>query len=143
VTVQQGSGVAMEAGFVGALNFSTTRTGHLDATVDWGSAANDVDVAITRGTCTLEQFEANQCTFLAFSVSETAKPERIRAENVTPGAFTLLVENVGPGDETFSYQLMLTPTTASGAAPPTSSSRREEPNPLGQKRTPRGFVPLP
>jgi hypothetical protein len=109
--------------------------------VDWTFAANDLDVLMTRGDCSFEQAEALQCTVLVFSLSTTAKPERIRVENAAAGAYTLFVENTGPGDESVSFQVVLTPTTAS-ALPPSASSRAAQAMPLGQKRPLRGHVEL-
>lgn len=140
--VSQGNGFPLQAGFTGRVPFTTTRTGNLEATVDWTFAANDLDVLMTRGDCSFEQAEAGQCTVLVFSLSTTAKPEKIRTDNAAPGAYTLFVENTGPGDESVSFQVVLTPTTAAGAVPPSASSRGELAMPLGQKRPPRGRVEL-
>jgi hypothetical protein len=109
--------------------------------VDWTFAANDVDVLLARGDCSFDQLEALQCPIVVFSVSTTAKPEKIRTENAAAGAYTLFVENTGPGDESVSFQVVLTPS-ATGAAPPSASSRGLQAMPLGQKRPSRGFVEL-
>jgi hypothetical protein len=121
--------------------FTTTRTGNLEATVDWTFPANDIDVLLTRGDCSFEQAEAGQCTVLVFSLSTTAKPEKIRTDGAAAGAYTLFVENSGPGDESVSFQVVLTPTTAA-ALPPSASSRAEQAMPLGHKRPPQGHVEL-
>ena len=137
VVVSQGQGFPLEADFVGRVPFTTSRTGLLEATVDWTFAANDVDVALVRGDCTFEQFEAIQCPVLAFSVSTTAKPERIRSDGAAAGSYTLFVENAGPGDESVSFQVVLTPSaTASAEGLPTTALSFEF------KRPPRGFVEL-
>jgi hypothetical protein len=139
--VAQQTGFSLEVGFVGFVSFTTTRTGTLEATVDWTYAANDLDVLVARGSCTLDQLLAQQCPILAYSDSATAKPERVRAENAAAGTYTLFVENIGPGDESLSYQVVLTPTTAS-ALPPSASRRGAQDMPLGQKRPVRGQVEL-
>lgn len=141
VLVASGNGFPLEAEFTGRVPFTTTRTGNLEATVDWTFAANDVDVLLTSGDCSFDQLIANQCTILTFSVSTTAKPERIRSDSAAAGAYTLFVENTGPGDESVSFQVVLTPTTAS-AVPPAASSRAEQSMPLGQKRPSQGHVDL-
>lgn len=141
VLVASGNGFPLEAEFTGRVPFTTTRTGNLEATVDWTFAANDVDVLLTRGDCSFDQLIANQCTILTFSVSTTAKPERIRSDSATAGAYTLFVENTGPGDESVSFQVVLTPTTAS-AVPPSASTRTEPAMPFGQKRPSQGHVEL-
>ena len=84
---------------------------------------------------------ANQCAILVFSVSTTAKPEKLRSDSAAAGAYTLFVENTGPGDESVSFQVVLTPTTAS-ALPPSASSRGGQAMPFGQKRPSRGQVEL-
>lgn len=139
--VSQGNGFPLEAGFVGLVNFTTTRTGTLEATVDWTFAANDLDVLITRGNCDFDQLIAQQCTILTFSDSASAKPEKIRTDNAAAGTYTLFVENIGPGDESVSFQVVLTPTTAS-ALPPSASRRGVQAMPLGQKQPVRGYVTL-
>ncbi len=141
VLVTSGNGFSLEAEFTGRVPFTTTRTGNLEATVDWTFAANDVDVLLTRGDCSFDQLIANQCTILVFSVSTTAKPEKIRSDSAATGAYTLFVENTGPGDESVSFQVVLTPTTAS-ATPPSASGREEQAMPLGQKRPSQGHVEL-
>jgi hypothetical protein len=141
VVATQGNGFPLEAGFVGRVPFTTTRAGALDATVDWTFATNDLDVALTRGDCSFEQFEAQQCTIAAFSISATAKPEKIRVDGAAAGAYTLFVENTGPGDESVSFQVVLTPS-ATGTAPPSASARQPQSMSLAQKRPARGFVEL-
>jgi hypothetical protein len=140
VVVASGGGQVPGAD-LGRVAFTTTRTGNLEVTVDWTFATNDVDVALVRGDCSFDQFLGQQCTILAFSLSETAKPERIRSDNAAAGTYTLFIENVGPGAESVSFQVVLTPTTAS-AAPPSASSRGVQAMPLGQKRPLQGSVEL-
>ncbi len=131
----------LEAEFTGRLAFTTTRAGTLEATVDWTYATNDVDVALVQGDCSFEQATAQQCTVLAFSVSTTAKPEKITASNAAAGTYTLFIENTGPGDESLAFQVVLTPS-ATSAASPTASSRGDRTMPLGQKQPSRGVVDL-
>jgi hypothetical protein len=141
VVVSQGTGSPLAAGYVGSVDVTTTRTGTLDVTVDWTDPANDLDVLLTRGACTFDQLAAYQCTILAYSDSTTAKPEKMHAENAAAGTYSLFVDNVGPGDESVSFQVVLTPTTAA-AAPPSASSRGAQAMPLGHKRALRGVVEL-
>lgn len=141
VAVYQAKGLPLEVGYTGLVNFTTTRTGTLEAAVDWANAANDLDVLMTRGVCSFEQLEAQQCTVLTYSISPSAKPEKIRTEGATAGEYTLFIENSGPDDETVAIEVMLTPTTA-GAAPPSASSRGVRAMPLGKKRPVRGRVEL-
>jgi hypothetical protein len=115
VIVSQGSS-SLRAGFLGRVfPFTTTRAGTLDATVDWTFASNDVDAAITRGDCSLEQFMAVQCQVVAFAVSTTAKPERLMVSGAAPGTYTLFIENAGPTDESVAWQVVLTPSASSAS----------------------------
>ena len=142
VVVIQGSGYPLEAGFIGRTNFTTARAGAIDATVDWTFATNDVDVLITKGDCTFDQLDADQCTILGFAISTTAKPEKVRIDSADAGLYTLFVENNGDKDESLSYQVMLSPR-ATGDAGPQASSRAVRQNPLGRKRAAQGQVEMP
>jgi hypothetical protein len=141
MVVASGGGQPLEVDFVGRVPFTTSRTGNLDATVDWTYGTNDLDVILTRGDCSFDQLMDMQCTVLVLSESETAKPEKVHADNAAAGTYTLFVANFGPGDESVSYQVVLTPTTA-GVAPPSASSRGALTSPLGAKRPLRGTVEL-
>ena len=79
-------------------------------TADWTFATNDVDVAIARGDCTFDQFEAAQCEILAMTISTTTKPERASVPSAAVGTYTLFVANFGPTAESISYQIVLTPS---------------------------------
>jgi hypothetical protein len=119
VSTGQGS---LPRDFVGrATPFTTTMTGNLDATVDWTFATNDLDVFIARGDCTPQQFFDRQCNIAAFSVSDTAKPERVQLTAAPPGLYTLLVGNVGPQEESLSWQVVLTPVRTAFSATAASS----------------------
>jgi hypothetical protein len=120
-----------------AAPFTTTSTGTLEATVDWTFAKNDVDVFLTRGDCSPQQFVDVQCNIAAFSVSETAKPEKVRLTGAAPGVYTLLVGNGGPDDESLSWQVVLTPTTAAAAA---STAPERSPELPGKARSYRGGI---
>jgi hypothetical protein len=105
-------------------------------TVDWTFAENDIDVGVFNGDCSFEQFMGSQCTLVAISASITDKPERISG-SAPAGTHTLFLENVGPGDETLSYQVVLTPSasaSASDRSPPSA-----QPQWKGRART---FVEL-
>lgn len=95
---------------------ATTETGAFDVKVDWTFAANDVDVFLASGTCSFEQFIADQCTISAMATSTTAKPETVRLANQPAGTYTLVVANFGPGDESIAYQVVFTPGTAAASA---------------------------
>jgi hypothetical protein len=89
--------------------FTINAAGTLDATVDWTFATNDVHVYLITGSCTsVEQFNGRQCFVGAFSESTLLKPERVTFAGVQPGTYTLGIGNVGPGDESVSFEVVLT-----------------------------------
>jgi hypothetical protein len=105
---------AEEARYV---QFTTTRGGRLDITLDWTFATNDLDVLLVRGgPCTEEQIDNGTCAAVAFSDSETAKPERLTLTFAAAGAYTLYAVNFGPGDESAAFQVVLTPTPVGAAS---------------------------
>jgi len=87
--------------------FTTTVTGRLDVTVDWTFAANNIDVYVTRGTCTIEQFRQQTCPIVRFSES-TLKPEGLAMNGLPPETYELLIGNRGPGAESVSFRAVLT-----------------------------------
>jgi hypothetical protein len=115
IVVTQGAGpIAVDD--VGFIEFTTGAVGRLDITVDWTFVTNDVDVFLVRGTCTDDQILNGTCSFLTFSVSATAKPERLSVPNAPAGRYTLYAANFGPGDESASFQVVLTPNASNLAA---------------------------
>jgi hypothetical protein len=135
--VSQLTGVALKAGYFGWSPFTTTEQGTLDATMDWTVATNDLDLYLGQGSCNGDSFDTAQCPILAFSESSTAKPEEVRLENAAAGAYTVFVGNVGPGDETLSFQVVLTPSATAAA-----SARAVRSVTVQLRIRPRGFVEL-
>jgi hypothetical protein len=95
--------------------FTVDATGKLEVTVDWTYATNDIDLFLVKGTCTDEQIDSGDCSFLATATSEDRKPERVSVASAATGLYTLYAVNWGPEDESASMLAMLTPG-ASGAA---------------------------
>ena len=117
---------------LGSLSFDTTKSGKLDVIVDWTYATNDVDVYLAKGICSFDQFIAAQCNMVAFSESTIAKPEKISASDMAPGAYTLLVGNIGPTEDSVSFQVLLT------SLPGASSSSAKAAGAAGQPRMAKG-----
>ena len=141
VIVAQGQGFPLTSGFTGRVPFTTTSAGQIVATVDWTFASNDVDVLLVRTNCSFDQLEASQCPIVTFSISTTAKPERIQADAQAAGAYTLFVENTGARDESVSFQVVLNPSaTGSGAGPAAEAVAEQRGNPF--KAPSRGNVEL-
>jgi len=108
--VSQGSD-SLGAGRLGRTVFNTTLGGRLDVTVDWTDEENDLDVFVAQGDCTFERLDAGQCP-QAGSSEGTAKPEKLIVPNAPAGTYTLLIVNGGQGDESLSWQVVLTPGPA-------------------------------
>jgi heat shock protein HslJ len=91
--------------------FSVSTAGRLDITVDWTFAASPIGVyLVTAGACSIDQFTAQTCTFLARSET-TAKPRKFSVANTTAGNYELLVANFGTQDESISGQVVLSSST--------------------------------
>ena len=86
--------------------FETTATGTIDITVDWTFAANEIDLYLLTGSSTPQQWP--RCTFATFSESREFKPERLRFVGAFAGQYVLAIGNIGPGEESVSYQVVLT-----------------------------------
>jgi hypothetical protein len=128
------SGAALEAEYMGRMVFTTARAGALEITVDWTYATNDVDAMIVTGDCSYDQLEADQCSILGVAVSETAKPEKMQIASAPAGTYTIFIGNLGPGDESISYQVVLKASLGGSA--------RVQPLPYSRKRQLRGSVDL-
>jgi hypothetical protein len=131
VVVSQGGGT-LEVDFLARVPFTTTQAGSLDITVDWTYAANDLDVFLVRNDCSFDDFFDEVCLPIALSISTTAKPERVHFGGAAAGVYTLFVGNVGPGDESASYQVVLSPGAAA------SNRRPGEPLPEKARRYRQG-----
>lgn len=110
VIVAERTGVALPNGFIAWLPFPTSRAGRLDATADWTLGTNNLDVYLVRGECNYDQLAAGQCEVLVASESLTAKPETVRYESPAASTYTIFVNNLGPGDESVSFQVVLRAT---------------------------------
>jgi hypothetical protein len=118
---------------LGRVPFSATAPGRLDVTVDWTFAASPIGVyVVSAGTCTIAQFNAATCTFLALSET-SAKPRKISVSNVAGGNYELLAANFSGVDESLSGQVVLSSSTCAAftsfTGPAVSMSRRSD-NPL-------------
>ena len=90
------------------VSITVNRSGTLSSSVDWNSAANDVDSGLLPGTCSADQIalDAPGCTeadALAFDDSLN-KPSTFTAA-VAPGVHSLVLFNLGFEAETVSYRL--------------------------------------
>ena len=101
--------------------FSVSTAGRLDITVDWTFAASPIGIyLVTAGGCSIDQFNAQGCTFLARS-EITTKPRKFSVPNTAAGNYELLVANFGTQDESISGQVILSSSTC-----PAFASARSE-----------------
>jgi hypothetical protein len=114
VSIAEGSFSGLNAGVLLAVPFTTLARGRIEATVNWTRGKNDVNAAIVRGSCTLNQINRGNCPFVALAASATAKPERLAIADAASAAYTLYIGNLGPSAEEVSYEIELTSVGASG-----------------------------
>ncbi|SRR5712691_10481296 len=98
-----------------ALPFTTSTKGTVEATVDWTFPTNTVWMFIATGSCSAEQFAllacpddpGCPCQFAARSETSTPKPRVLTVPDAAAGTYTLVVWNLGPREESFTYQVIL------------------------------------
>jgi len=115
LVVAERTGWALPPDYIGWLPFPTSRAGILEATVDWTSEKNDLNVYLVKGDCNYDQLYAGQCQTLA-SAETNSKPEKLRYDSTQASTFTIFVDNVGPGDESLSFQVVLSASLSSSSA---------------------------
>ena len=87
--------------------FAAQRNGTVDVNVDWTTAANDVQVYATEGSCaSLANLQSGGCDVIALSESPTAKPETITFSALKGTTYTVFALNLGPGTDTVTIQLI-------------------------------------
>jgi hypothetical protein len=98
--------------------FTTTQRGDVDVTVDWTFPEDRIQLMVSTGSCTLDQINGNQCSYITTSpASTTPKPRVLTVKGVAAGTYQLYVGNRGPKTESLSVQVGLTtPGTASSSA---------------------------
>jgi len=120
---------AVAARTLGRVPFSATAAGRLDVTVDWTFATSPIGIyVVSAGTCTIAQFNADTCAYLARSET-TVKPRKFSVANVTAGNYELMAANFSDVDESISGQVVLSSTTCPAFAstgPAVSMSRRSK-----------------
>jgi hypothetical protein len=123
--VTQASGASVPVGYALGEYFDITGTGTIDATVDYTYADTLMFIWLAKGRCTSDQFEADQCQYVATSFTG-GKPRKVSASGQAAGTYTLILGSLGPKDESVSYQVVFTQTTAS-AAPAATARRAAQP----------------
>ena len=80
-----------------------------EATADWGSSANDLDIYVTSTSCsgvTAQQLFQGACSTFATATSRTQKPERVTF-SASSGRYRVWVANFGPGSESGTLRVVL------------------------------------
>jgi hypothetical protein len=115
--IGEGSFSGLGERFIAEIPFQLGTRATIEATVDWTFATDDVDVFIVRGRCTLDQFNTGTCPFAAFATNTSTKPERVTAPNQEEGSYNLYILNLGPAEESVSFQIVqVTGGSASSAS---------------------------
>lgn len=120
LVVRQSSYTGLKPDFLLIVPFSTTTRGDLEAVADWTFATNNLDLFLVAGTnpcSTPDGIDFSACSVLVAEVNPSTKPERLRVPALAAGAYTLYIGNHGPGDESLSYQILLTYTPGQAGAP--------------------------
>ena len=107
VVIEGGSGLA--ANTISRSVITTPVSGRLDVTINWSLDSDDLDVFVARGNCNFDRFFAGQCEVLGSGESRAAKPETASVAAAAAGPYTLFVGNHGPGDEGYSWKVVITP----------------------------------
>jgi hypothetical protein len=90
-----------------AIPYTIPVGGAMEATVNWGSAANRFAIAFYPGGCTVGQLGFGACNPLLQGDS-SQKPAYVHLHAFTPGAYTLGIQNLGPGTESCTYEVTIT-----------------------------------
>ncbi len=100
--------------------FTTTQSGDLVVTADWGNAENSIGLGLYQGTCTEDDILQDRLTGTCSDAALVAeadtvsgvKPNVLTALNLVPGTYTLAIEYNGePGQatETGTFTIILSP----------------------------------
>jgi hypothetical protein len=107
---QSGTVVPQTANFH---NVFANASGTFDVTVNWGNAANDLDVFVTSSNCSpatlgaLERQEGS-CTHLASARSTTTKPERVTWSGSANVTYRVWIANFGQTTDSYTVAAGIT-----------------------------------
>jgi hypothetical protein len=87
--------------------FTTSGTGTLELNANWTFAQSQMAVVLTRGSCSFEQFEAEQCPEVG-GAFPAAKPANFTFSNQPAGTYTVIIANINDYNESGTYQVFLT-----------------------------------
>jgi hypothetical protein len=97
---------ALNAGFATFEGFTSTSSGTVRVTLNWNSAANDLDMAVVANSCTSVSSvgSTSACTIIA-SADGLARPETLTFEAATNTAYKIAVGNIGPTSDTYTLTI--------------------------------------
>jgi hypothetical protein len=94
---------------VALVPFTTATGGTLQVDADWVSAANNVDLILFGGDCTLQEAVKGLCDPNQIAAARgKVKPQQLIQPNLAPGTYTIMVLNFGPGSETGTMTAIFT-----------------------------------
>jgi hypothetical protein len=103
---------ALSAGQVYPNPILTPRLGTLELVLQWGHATNGMMVGIAVSPCTVEAFQNYNCNFVAEDrLASTSPTKTLTVASLAAGTYVVIVYNWGPGAESYSYTVTLTPTS--------------------------------
>ena len=113
-----------DAVYFGVVPVTDSASDSWEANVDWRSEANTMWMWVADGACSVEQFETGGCPFDSScpcritirSETGTPKPRVLTIAGASGGTRTLIVANLGPGEETVQYRVMLTSSAGTAGA---------------------------
>jgi hypothetical protein len=90
---------------------TTSRTGTLTVQLNWTYPANRMVLGLATSACSIAAYQSYTCSFLVQdSVQATTATKTITVPNLAAGSYVVIVDNYGPGDESYNYTATLTPT---------------------------------
>ena len=102
--------------------FTTTDSGSLAITVDWGSVDNRIALELYRGTCTVTDIQADRLTGTCSGETRVARAdESLVTRNVlvvpslAPGTYTMVIDYRSEGSQTAesgTFSIILSPPDA-------------------------------
>lgn len=101
---------------------TTSATGSLHLTLDWGSSSHAVSVAFAQAPCSLEQLQNSECNVL-FSGFSPPKPLQEATSLLRAGSYSLIIGNPNAVEESVSVEVVL----KSAGCPAESQAQMLEP----------------
>jgi hypothetical protein len=94
---------------VALVPFTITTGGTLQVEADWMSAADNVQLVLFGGDCTLQDAVQNLCDKNQIAAARgMVKPQQLIQPGLAPGTYTIEVINFGPNDESGTMTATLT-----------------------------------